>query len=109
MGISLINTATLFCQLHHAAQILADNIKLQVHYTTNLKRMEVGMLIGIWDNGNWKVSSVGLQTVRLTPFTVTEPLSTVKYPRFAISGSNAYLNVKYQLPSASSIATQVAV
>ena len=51
-GISLTNTATLFCQLHHAAQILADNIKLQVHYATNLKRMEVGMLIGIWDNGN---------------------------------------------------------
>ena len=51
-GISLINTATLFCQLHHAAQILADNIKLQVHYATNLKRMEVGMFIGIWDNGN---------------------------------------------------------
>ena len=45
-GISLINTATLFCQLHHAAQILADNIKLQVHYATNLKRMEVGIFIG---------------------------------------------------------------
>ena len=26
----------------------------------------------------WKVFDVGLQTVRLTPFTVTEPLSTVK-------------------------------
>jgi hypothetical protein len=54
-GISLTNTATLFCQLHHAAQILADNIKLQVHYATNLKRMEVGMFIGIWDNGKTRI------------------------------------------------------
>ena len=28
-----------------------------------------------------------------------EPLSTVKYPRFAISLSKLYLKVKYQLPA----------
>ena len=36
----------------------------------------------------------GLHTVRLTPFTVTEPLSTVIYPRLAISLSKVYRKVK---------------
>ena len=51
-----------------------------------------------------KVLSVGSQTVKETPLTVTDPLSTVKYPRLAISGFESYSNVKYVDPSASSIA-----
>ena len=42
----------------------------------------------------WKVLLVGLQTVSETPFTVTEPLSTVKYPFFAISLFSGYSKVK---------------
>ena len=57
----------------------------------------------------WKVSSVGLHTVRLTPFTVTEPLSTVIYHPAPSLYQMYILNVKYQLPSASLISTQVAV
>ena len=44
-------------------------------------------------------------TVRLTPFTATEPFSTVQRP----PPRGSYSNVKYQLPPASSTAVQRAV
>jgi hypothetical protein len=45
------------------------------------------------------------QTVRLTPLTVTDPFSTVQSP----PPCGSYSKVKYQLPSASSLAVQTAV
>jgi len=45
--------STLFV-LDHPADILADNIKFQVDNTALPESMEIGMLVGIWDNRHLK-------------------------------------------------------
>ena len=38
--------------MHHTAQILADDVELNVHDTSHLEGMEVGMLVSIRNDGH---------------------------------------------------------
>ena len=63
------------CEFHQAGKVLADNVKLQIHHSTDFDAVEVGDLTSIRDNGD-------LETVALA------------VALRAISGATSYLKVK---------------
>ena len=37
-------------QLHHAAQVFADDVEFQIYHTSYVQRVEISMFEGIWDD-----------------------------------------------------------
>lgn len=72
-----IHFVLIFFEVHDTADVFADNVEFEVHYTAFLDLVEIGMLVGVGNDRHLETVVLRVAYGEAYPFTVTDPFSTV--------------------------------
>ena len=50
----------LFCKFRHAGNVFADDVEFEVDGCSYLNGMEIGVVVGVWDNANLEGVGCGI-------------------------------------------------